>query len=155
MAIRAASTRKGWLASESWNTLAVPGNEPRIVAGTPSRFMVPSIVATAVLSETPGGRLNEMVVATRRPWWLTASGVAPWLNFATAESGIMVSCLVDTAEPVEAEPLPVWPIELVAWLRAACVFAAAAALEFDADTTVPATALVPCEPPTEPPEVET
>ena len=25
--------------------------------------------------EPPGGRLNEIVVATNGPWWLTASGV--------------------------------------------------------------------------------
>ena len=29
-----------------------------------------SIAATAVPSETFGGRLNEIVLATSRPWWL-------------------------------------------------------------------------------------
>ena len=65
----------------------------------------------------------------------------------------MVSWLVETAEPVEATPLPVAPIELVAALRAAC--ALAELVETPEATTVPATALVACEPPTEPPDVET
>ena len=61
-----------------------------------------------------------------------------------------------TAEPVEAAALPVLAIELVAWLRAA--FAAARRWRCrlsPAATTVPATALVACEPPTAPPEVLT
>ena len=77
------------------------------------------------------------------------------MKWATAESGIMVSCLVLTAEPVEAMPLPVAPIEFVARLRAACALAEVAAVDFALVATVPATALVACEPPTEPPEVET
>ena len=126
-----------------------------MVAGTPIRFMVASMVATALLSETPGGRLNEMVEATSSPWWLTASGVVPWVKCATADSGIIVSWLVLTADPVEATPLPVAPIELVARFRAACALAEVAAVDLAEFTTVPATALVACEPPTEPPEVET
>src|ERR1700759_5718294 len=102
--------------------------------------MVDSIVATASLRETPGGRLKEMVLATSRPWWLTDSGVAPWLECATAESGIIVSERVETADPVEAAPFPVAPMELVAALRAACAFAEFAADALLADTTVPATA---------------
>jgi hypothetical protein len=84
---------------------------------------------------------------------LTASGVEPCLKLATADSGIMVSWLVDTAEPVEAAPLPVKPIELVAALRAAC--ALAELVETPGATMVPATALVACEPPTPPPDVLT
>ncbi len=63
--------------------------------------------------------------------------------------------MVATAEPVEATPLPVAPIELVARLRAACALADVAADALAAPTTVPTTALVACEPPTEPPEVLT
>src|SRR5580704_10147430 len=126
-----------------------------MVAGTPIRFMVASIVATAVLSDTFGGRLNEMVLATSRPWWLTASGVAPCVKLATADSGIIVSWLVLTAEPVEATPLPVAPIELVARFRAAWALAELAEADVPGATTVPATALVACDPPTEPPEVLT
>src|ERR1700742_2842798 len=123
-----------------------------MVAGTPIRFMAASIEVTAELSEPPGGRLKEIVLATRRPWWFTASGVAPCVNRATADKGIMVSALVLTAEPVEATPLPVAPIELVARFRAACALAEVAELAAPA-TTVPATALVDCDPPTEAPEV--
>ena len=65
----------------------------------------------------------------------------------------MVSVLVLTAEPVEAAPLPVVPIELFARFRAACAFAEFAAVDFAVASTVPTTALVACEPPTEPPDV--
>ena len=64
----------------------------------------------------------------------------------------MVSALVLTAEPVEATPLPVAPIELVARFRAACVLADEAAVVLPT-ATVPATALVDCEPPTAAPDV--
>src|ERR1700722_9919245 len=123
-----------------------------MVAGAPIRFMAASIEVTAELSEPPGGRLKEIVLATRRPWWFTASGVAPCVKRATADSGIMVSWVVATAEPVEATPLPVAPIELVARFLAACALAELAAVPVPA-TTVPATALVDCDPPTEAPDV--
>jgi hypothetical protein len=64
----------------------------------------------------------------------------------------MVSRLVLTAEPVEATPLPVAPIELVARFRAAWALAEAADAGLP-ETMVPATAFVPCEPPTDPPDV--
>src|SRR5580692_432327 len=125
-----------------------------MVAGTPIRFIVASIRATAVLSDTFGGRLKEMVLATSSPWWLTARGVAPWAKWATAESGIIVSALVLTAEPVETVPFPVAPIELVARFRAAWALAELAAADcVPFATIVPATAFVACEPPTEPPDV--
>src|SRR5579883_1170350 len=116
--------------------------------------MAAPIELTAELSEPPGGRLKEIVLATRSPWWFTASGVAPWVKCATADSGIIVSRPVETAEPVEATPLPVAPIELVARFRAACAFADVAEAAFPT-ATVPATALVPCDPPTAAPDVET
>jgi hypothetical protein len=65
----------------------------------------------------------------------------------------MVSGLVLTAEPVDATPLPVAPIELVARLRAAWALAELTAAGAPLATTVPATAFVACEPPTEPPDV--
>jgi hypothetical protein len=37
------------------------------VAGTPIRFIVASMVVTAVPSEMPGARLNEMVLETSTP----------------------------------------------------------------------------------------
>ena len=43
----------------------------------PMRSLAASMTATASLSATPGARLNEIVVAANRPWWLTASGVLP------------------------------------------------------------------------------
>src|SRR5580704_13047735 len=116
--------------------------------------MVSSIVVTAVPSATPGGRLNEIVLATKTPWWLTTSEV--WLcpYRATLASGIIASWLVLTAVPVDDTPLPVPPIELVARFRTA--FDAIELMDgvFD-DTAVPATALVVCEPLAGPPEVLT
>ena len=127
-------------------------------AGTPIRFITPLISRIASLSATPGGRLKEMVEATNRPWWLTASGMLPAVKWVTALSGTMVSALVLTAAPVDAVPFPVLPIELSARLRAASA-ATDAAVEADAlellPLTVPATAWVACTPPTEPPEVLT
>ena len=51
--------------------------------------------ACASLSETPGFRLNEIVLATKRPWWLTASGVLPGRN---ARSPTAAPCLVRGAD---------------------------------------------------------
>ena len=84
---------------------------------------------------------------------MTTSGVSPCANRATLDNEIIVSGLVLTAVPVDAPPLPVAPIELVAWFRT--TFAAIALIEgFCADdATVPATALVVCEPVAAPPEV--
>ena len=41
----------------------------------PIRVMVSPIAAVAVESETPSGRLNEIVDAANWPWWFTDSGV--------------------------------------------------------------------------------
>ena len=94
--------------------LGSPSNSPRIVGGMPIRFIVASIASVAVLNEPPGGRLNEIVPATRRSWWLTSSGVSLCLNQAMLDNGIIVSTLVLTAEPVDEDAFPVAPIELVA-----------------------------------------
>ena len=77
-----------------------------------------STAAVASLSDLPGARLNEIVVATNSPWWLTASGVLPGPKLVNAASGTIVSLLVLTAAPDEALPLPVLASALVAALRA-------------------------------------
>jgi len=68
-----------------------------------------------------------------------------------ADSGIMVSTPVLTAEPVEATPLPVAPIELVAKIPGGLGVGGVADADVPGATTVPATALVACDPPTEAP----
>ncbi len=60
--------RNGSLASDSWKTRAVPWKLPWIDAGTPMRFIVSLIAATASLSERPGARLKDKVAATNMPW---------------------------------------------------------------------------------------
>ena len=50
---------------------------------------------------------------------MTARGTLPGLIWANAESGIIVSAPVLTAEPLDAVLLPVLPMEFDAWLRAA------------------------------------
>jgi hypothetical protein len=72
--------------------------------GTPSRAITSLTAWTASLSAAPGARLKEIVVATVSPWWLTASGILPAPMWVTALSGIIVSAVVLTAEPVEAVP---------------------------------------------------
>ena len=64
-------------AASAGTSRAVPWKLPWIVAGMPMRSSAASIAARASPSATPGARLNEIVVATNGPWWLTASGVLP------------------------------------------------------------------------------
>ncbi|MCM3738616.1 hypothetical protein M3215_23400, partial [Bacillus cytotoxicus] len=112
-------------------------------------------------SDTPGGRLNEIVVATNSPWWLTDSGVVLGPKVAIADSGIIVDFDVDTDAPDDALDLPLAAIELSAWLRAesdalaAALCAAVPALDVPAEvaTKVPAAALVVCVPFALPPDV--
>src|SRR5579864_3007141 len=96
-----------------------------------------------------------MVVATKVPWWLTASGVLPGLYFAIAARGIIGSAATVTAEPVDADPRPVLVILLVARLRAVSAAMEAAVLleAVCVELTVPATALVDWLPFTVPPVV--
>ncbi len=63
MVSRAARISHGWLASDFWNTLAVPAKPPWMVFGTPSRAIASSIARVPSDSGTPAGRLKEMVVA--------------------------------------------------------------------------------------------
>src|ERR1700761_1575474 len=155
MVAKAAITRNGSLASDSWKIFATPWNDPLIDAGTPIWLMVVSMVDTAVERETPDGRLNEMVFATRPSWWLTTSEVLSCPNRAKLDSGIIVSALVEPAVPVDDAVLPVAPIELVARLRTALAATELTELVSAADATVPATALVVCEPVAGPPDVLT
>ena len=93
---------------------------------------------------------------------MTAIGVLPGPNEAMAESGIIVSFEVETAEPVDALDLPLAAIELFARLRAeSAAIAAALAVAlvapvgvlFAGALKVPATAFVDCEPLALPPDV--
>src|SRR5580698_5407600 len=101
---------------------------------------------------SPAGRLNEKVVATNGPWWLTVKGVLPFAQVTTADSGTIVSCDVETAEPVD-EPRELVAMLLSCWLRtesAAISAAVGAAVVADAPAAVtivvPITALVDCVP---------
>src|ERR1700733_5028779 len=75
------------------------------------------MAAVASESDLPGGRLNEIVDATNWLWWFTDNGVLPGPNLAMAESGIMVSCDVDTAAPADELDFPLAAMALVAALR--------------------------------------
>ena len=72
----------------------------------------------AWLSEAPGRRLKEIVLATKSPWWFTISGVLPSAKWVKAESGTIVSFAVLTAAPAEALLLPAPASEFVEALRA-------------------------------------
>src|SRR5471032_3400328 len=75
------------------------------------------MAAVASERDLPGGRLNEIVDATNWLWWFTDNGVLPGPNLAMADSGIMVSCDVDTAAPADELDLPLAAMALVAALR--------------------------------------
>jgi hypothetical protein len=109
----------------------------------------------ASLSDFPGARLNEIVLATNDPWWFTASAVLPGPNEVNDASGIIVSFAVLTAAPDEALPLPVFASELVAALRAELAAMVEAVVVVDLVVTVPTTAFVVSVPLALPPEVLT
>src|SRR5471032_693134 len=75
------------------------------------------MAAVASERDLPGGRLNEIVDATNWLWWFTDNGVLPGPNLAMVESGIMVSCDVDTAAPADELDFPLAAMALVAALR--------------------------------------
>jgi len=79
-----------------------------------------TIAASAALSEPPGGRLNEIVPATRPPWWFTCVAVWLLLQFIIVDSGTTVSAAVLSALPLELPPL-LFEMLLV------CAFASASA----------------------------
>ncbi|GJE44353.1 hypothetical protein AEGHOMDF_3541 [Methylobacterium soli] len=145
-----------------------------MVAGRRSDAIAASIAAVASERLLPGARLNETVVATNRPWWLTCTGALPVSRRAKAESGIMVSFALETGALEEAPPL-LAAMALEAALRAESLAMAAAVVEGSVAVvsgaaavepvplvlaapfaaTVPATAFVVAEPRAFPPEVET
>src|ERR1700704_4483876 len=74
MASSADAIRKGWLASESWNALALPVNVDVRPGGSPSDFSLALIASTAWPRDLLGARLNDRVTAGNWPSWLTVSG---------------------------------------------------------------------------------
>src|ERR1700731_1565473 len=92
-------------------------------AGRPSSCDARLISAVALLNEPPEGRLNEMVAATRPPWWLT--WVAVWLVMeeANAGNGTRVSAAVLSALPLELPPLEL-AMALVSTLASALALSA-------------------------------
>src|SRR5277367_4971652 len=107
----------GMVLSDSWNVCAVPWNDPRIEAGIAISRIARSTATLASLSDFPGVRLNEIVVAMNGPWWFTDSGVVPGPKLVNAASGTIVSRLVLTDGAEEAVLLPVAAKALVAALR--------------------------------------
>src|ERR1700729_1448215 len=87
--------------------------------------MVCCMAAMPVPSDSPSGRLNEKVVATKGPWWLIASGVVLGPKLLKAASGTEVSTVVAIEAPVEAPPRPL----LASWLSARFCAADAGASE--------------------------
>src|SRR5665213_1695918 len=73
-----------------------------MVAGRPIWASAWAMAAVASLSDFPGARLNEMVVAGWVSWWLTAVGVDASAQAAIAERGTCVSAAPLTATPWEA-----------------------------------------------------
>ena len=80
-----------------------------------------------------------------------ASGVVPNSYLVSCERGIIVSGVVLTAAPVDAEPRPETAIALVRWLRTACAGSTAPAARGVVETTAP----VAWAPLMAPPVVET
>src|SRR5258706_4895921 len=116
----------------------------------PMRFVVVSIAASAVDSDTPSGRLNAIDVDTDVPVWFTLTGVVPVTNRANADSGTIFSLLVLIAAPVEVLRRPPVASALLARLRASLLAAAPPAAPALPTLVVPATACVDCVPDTAP-----
>ncbi len=79
--------RKGRLLRDSWNFCAVPWKLPCIVAGMPLCATAFSTAAAASESGTLGERLNEIVMAGNKPWWLTLKVVLVGSKCEKADSG--------------------------------------------------------------------
>ena len=60
--------RMGWVSSAARKARAEPWKLPRTVVGTPMRASASSIAFVACDSDTPSGRLNEIVEATNCEW---------------------------------------------------------------------------------------
>src|SRR5579871_5186775 len=95
----APAKRSGMLDCDCVNCSAVPANPPCTVEGMPILSMAFSISVLASLSARPGAMLNEIGEAAKTPWWFTLIGVWADENFATADSGTMVSIEVETDDP--------------------------------------------------------
>jgi len=114
------------------------------------------MAASAVLRDSPSGRLKAMEVDAEVPVWFTVSGVVPVAKWLKAEKGTTDSWLVLTAAPVEVLLRPALARALAAALRAlswATALAVAAASPAGLSTVVPATAWVAWVPLTTPPAV--
>ena len=85
--MKAARISSGWLSSDCVNSRAVPWNPPYTLLGAPMVAKVRSIAACAVDSDTPAGRLNEVVAAAKPPWWKIDSGVLDGAKLAIRVSG--------------------------------------------------------------------
>src|SRR6202012_5959072 len=59
----------------------------------------------ASLSDLPGARLNEIVVAGETSWWLTVVGTEVWVKAASARRGTTFSAGALAAARVEAPRL--------------------------------------------------
>src|SRR5476649_2281859 len=86
----AATINSGSLATDDWNTWAVPANWPVTLAGMRSCFTASSTSAVAWPIEVPGARLNDTVTAGNVPWWLMEIAVRERLLSASADSGTNV-----------------------------------------------------------------
>ena len=64
----AARMRSGWVSSTARKARAEPWKLPRTVLGTPMRARASSIARVACDSDTPSGRLKEIVEATNCEW---------------------------------------------------------------------------------------
>src|SRR5215469_14127033 len=100
-----------------------------MLTGTCMRSIVRPTAASAWLSETRSGRLNEIEVEAETPVWLTLTGVEPVAKWLNAENGTIVSRAMLTADPVEVLPRPAFASEFAAaFLATSC----AAVLAVDA-----------------------
>src|SRR5580698_4897932 len=93
-ATSAAISRYTSLDSESWNACAAPCSDDVIDAGRLTAFSASWIWSTAVLSDAPFARLNEIVTAGNCARWLMTSGDFTIWIWAIAESGTWPELLV-------------------------------------------------------------
>ncbi|KAG1433957.1 hypothetical protein G6F55_014626 [Rhizopus delemar] len=70
MVTTAARISHSVLVSEFWNASAAPWNRVSTPAGKPISASAAMMASTALDSDAPGARLNEMVTAGNWPWWL-------------------------------------------------------------------------------------
>ena len=83
----AASTSSSVLSSDARNAAAAPWNVVWTLAGMPISACACSIAATALPSDAPGARLNDIVTAGNWPAWLITSWVLRSRIVARLDSG--------------------------------------------------------------------